>query len=133
MTSVEQIMKEKLWSVASDDRVVHARRIMVDEKIARLPVIDKSELIGIISDFEIAMAFATLKDSISVPHQKHRLDELRVKDVMKSPVIWTTKLVKASEAAAMMLKFNIGALPIIENDKVIGIVTRTDLLKTIAQ
>jgi len=130
--TVKSIMKKNILMVSPDDRVIHARRIMIDENIARLPVIDKGVLVGIISDMEIAFAFASLKKSFSLGRQKHQLDELLVKSVMKPRVIWTTPFVTAAEAAKIMLKHNIGALPVMEHDSIIGIVTRTDLLKTIA-
>ncbi len=130
--SIGSIMQKNIFSVSPDDRVVHARRIMINENVARLPVLSEKKLIGIISDVEIAFAFATLKRSFSVGHQKHQLDELLVRDVMKTPVIWTSQSVTASEAAKIMLKHNVGALPVMKDDVVVGIVTRTDLLKTIS-
>ena len=79
----------------------------------------------------IELLLAEIKKSISLGHQRHHLDELLVRTVMKTPVIWTSPNITASDAAALMLKKNIGALPIVENDKIIGIVSRTDLLNTI--
>ena len=125
------IMQRQIHSVAPDERVIHARRIMIDENVARLPVIQAGKLVGIISDIEIAFAFASLKKSISLGHQKHHLDELLVRDAMRSPVIWTTSSLRIVDAAALMMKHNVGSLPILENDSLIGVVTRTDLLKTI--
>lgn len=129
---IKDLMQKKLHVVAPDDRVIHARRIMIDENIARLPVLHLGKLVGIISDTEITFALADLKKSFSIGKQKHQLDELLIKDVMKSPVIWTEPNITAAQAAKIMLKNNIGALPIIQDDKLIGIVTRTDLLKTIS-
>ena len=130
--SVESIMNRKIHSVSPDDRIIHARRMMFDENVARLLVVDQGMLFGIISDIEIAFAFAKLKKSFSIGRQKHVLDELLVKKVMKSPVMWSTKQINISEAAKIMMKNNIGSLQIIENEALIGIVTRTDLLKTVS-
>jgi CBS domain-containing protein len=130
--SLKDIVRKAIISVSPDDRVIHARRIMIDEDVARIPVIKQGELVGIISDFEIACAFAKLKRSYSRGHQKHHLDELLVKDVMKTQVIWTTSSVSVSDAAKLMMKYNIGALPILKDNSIVGIVTRTDLLKTIS-
>jgi CBS domain-containing protein len=124
-------MKKKILTVSPDDRVIHARRIMIDENIARLPVIENGKLVGIISDNEIVFALAGIKRSIPLGRQKHRLDELLVADVMKTPAIWSQASLTAAEAASIMLKNNIGAIPLIEKGKLIGIVSRTDLLKTI--
>ncbi|MDH7506537.1 MAG: CBS domain-containing protein [Candidatus Thermoplasmatota archaeon] len=128
---VKEIMNKKIITVSSDDRVIHARRIMIDQNLARLPVVNQGKLVGIISDNEIAFAFAAVKDSIPLGRQKHQLDELLVGDVMKSPVIWTEPDITVKDASAIMLKNNAGALPILENGKLVGIITRTDLLKTI--
>jgi len=128
---IKEIMNKNIHSVSPDDRVIHARRRMIDENIARLPVMNNGILLGVISDNEIAFAFAELKKSISIGKQKHKLDELLVNDTMKTPAIWTEADVTIKEAASIMMENNIGSLIIKENNKVIGIVTRTDLIKTI--
>jgi CBS domain-containing protein len=128
---LKEVMQKQVYTVAPDDRVVHARRIMVDENVARLPVVDQGDLVGIVSDTEIAFALAKLKKSFSLGRQKHRLDELLVGEIMKQPVVWTVPSMKVSEAAQIMMKKNIGALPLLENNTLVGIVTRTDVLKTL--
>ena len=128
---LHSIMQKKVYTVNLDDRVIHARRIMITNNIARLPVLEEKKLVGIISDVEIALAFASLKKSFSLGKQKHHLDELLVKDVMRTPVVWSNPSISISDAAQLMLKQNVGALPLLENDKLVGMVTRTDLLKTI--
>ena len=126
-------MNKRLLTVSPDDRVIHARRIMIDEDIARLPVVDQGNLVGMISDNEISFALAKIKKSYPIGKQKHRLDELLVREVMKKPAIWAAYTMTVAEAADQMLKENVGALPIIKNDKLIGIITRTDLLSTITR
>ena len=128
---IKVIMNKKIHIVSPDDRVIHARRIMINENIARLPVVDQGKLVGIISDNEIVFALADIKKSFPIGRQKHQLDELLIRDVMKTPAYWTEPNITAIEAATLMLKNNIGALPIIEHGKLIGIVSRTDLLNTI--
>jgi len=128
---LHSIMQKKVYTVSLNDRVIHARRIMITNNVARLPVLEEKKLAGIISDIEIALAFASLKKSFSLGKQKHHLNELLVKDVMKSPVVWSNPSMSIYHAAQLMLNQNIGALPLLENDKLVGMVTRTDLLKTI--
>lgn len=128
---LHSIMQKKVHAVSINDRVVHARRIMITENVARLPVLEEKKLVGIISDIEIALAFASLKKSFSLGRQKHHLDELLVKDVMRSPVVWTNPSMSIFDAAQLMMDQNIGALPLMENEKLVGMVTRTDLLRSI--
>jgi CBS domain-containing protein len=129
---VSDIMHKEIYSVSPEDRVIHARRIMVDNDVARLPVVDKRKLTGMISDREIAFAFATLKRSFSLGRQKHRLEELLVQDVMKIPPVWILSSMTVADAAKAMLKMGVGALPVLKDDKIVGIVSRTDVLKTIS-
>jgi CBS domain-containing protein len=124
-------MSKNIHTVSSSDRVIHARRILIDENIARLPVVDDGTLVGVISDTEIAFAFASIKKSFSLGRQKHQLDELHVGDVMRTPAIWTEPNMSASDASKIMMKYHVGFLPVVEKDKIIGIITRTDLLKTV--
>ncbi|MEF8879052.1 MAG: CBS domain-containing protein [Candidatus Thermoplasmatota archaeon] len=129
---VENIMKKDVKTVHADDRVIHARRQMIDEEIARMPVTHHGRLVGMVSDMDIAFAFAELKRSTSLGRQKNKLDKLLVEEAMKKPVIWTKPDMKISEAAKLMLEEDVGGLPILKDDKLVGIVTRTDLIKTIS-
>jgi len=128
---IREIMKNKLFTVTPDDRVIHARRIMIDEGIARLPVVEQGLLVGMITDNEIAFALADIKRNFPLGRQKHQLEELFVNNVMKFPAIWTEPKISAADAALIMIKNNVGALPLVEKNKIIGIVSRTDLLKTV--
>lgn len=128
---IREIMQKQLHTVSPEDRVIHARRIMIDEDIARLPVVDQGNLIGMISDNEIIFALANVKKSFSLGRQKHKLEELLVEDVMKTPALWAEPDMTATDAASKMLNKNVGALPLIENGKLVGIISRTDLLNTI--
>lgn len=128
---ISEIMNKKLNVADPSDRVVHARNTMKQEDVARLLVMDKGKLVGIISDNEIAFALASVKRAFPMGKQKHQLDELLIKDVMKTKVVWARPSITISDAAKIMMKFNVGSLPLIEGDIVKGIVTRTNLLKTV--
>jgi len=128
---IDTIMQTKMFTVAPGDRVVHARRMIIDENVARIPVASQGELIGMISDTEIAYALADLKRSVPLGKQKHHLEELLVENVMKIPVISTNPNTSISDAAKIMMEKNIGALPVLQNNKIVGIITRTDLIRTI--
>lgn len=128
---VQTIMRENIFSVSPDDRVIHARRILIDNKIARLPVVNNGKLVGIISDTEIAFSLADIKRMFPIGKQKHQLEELLVGNVMKTPVMWTTPDASIKDAASIMLEKNVGSLPVIKNDELIGMITRTDVLKTV--
>lgn len=128
--SVRDIMTTPVITVKPDDRVIHARRLLLDNDIARLPVVDGGKVVGIISDREIAFALAALKRSFSLGQQSHQLKMLLVRDVMKTPVITARENITIKESAQIMMENDIGCIPIVGgDDKIRGIVTRTDLLR----
>jgi CBS domain-containing protein len=128
---IKSVMKTNIITISPEDRVIHARRVMIENNVARLPVVDKGKLVGVISDFEIALAFAHVKKSFSLGRQKHKLDELLVQDAMKTPVVWTTPSTKIAEAARIMTKMNVGFLPVVKDEALTGVISRTDLIRTI--
>lgn len=125
------VMKKDVHTVHVDDRVIHARRIMIDKDIARLPVTYEGELVGMISDMDIAFALAELKESVPLGQQKHHLEKLLVEKAMKTPAVYIKPGTAVKDAAKIMLENNVGALPVVKSGKIAGIVSRTDLLKTI--
>jgi CBS domain-containing protein len=130
-TPISSIMKSHLITVEPDERVVHVRRLLIEKNIARIPVLASNrELVGMMSDFEIACAFAKIKDA-PLGHQNRWIEEMTVKDVMRSPVIWGAPNLAASVAAQTMIEHNIGSLPIVDKNKMLGMITRTDLLQLI--
>lgn len=127
---IQEIMNEEIHTVSPGDRVVHARRILLDNDIARIPVVNEGQVVGIVSDREIAFAFAKIKKSFSLGQQHYHIRELLVKDVMKKNVVTLPEDATIKDAADLMIKQDIGCIPIIDNkDKIKGMVTRTDLLK----
>jgi len=129
---LESIMTAQLKAVAPEDRLVHARRLLLDNDIARLPVLEAGRVRGIIAEHEIADAFAKLKFADSHV-QRANLPDLQVGPYMKRQVVTARPTQSAKEAAQLMLKSHVGGLPIVGDAGTIeGIVTRTDLIKTFA-
>lgn len=129
---LQSIMKTQLKSVAPGERLVHARRLLLDNDIARLPVLENGKLAGIIAEHEIASAFAGFKTAD--PHvQKASVRDLEVGPYMRRKVVTAKADMTAKDAAKRMLDENVGALPVVgARGTIEGIVTRTDLIKTFA-
>jgi len=127
---LSSIMKKELRAVSPGERLVHARRLLLDHDIARLPVLEGGKLQGIIAEHEIAGAFAGFKQA-DAHVQRANIRDLQVGPYMIRKVVTGRPDMSAKEAAALMMKEQVGALPIVEeNGQIQGIVTRTDLIKT---
>jgi CBS domain-containing protein len=129
---VQQIMRRELKSVAPGERLVHARRLLLDNDIARLPVLVEGKVAGILAENEIARAFAEFKGA-DAHVQKANVRDLEVGPYMRRAVVTGKATMTAREAAQRMMDEHVGALPIVDPRGVVeGIVTRTDLIRTFA-
>jgi len=90
--------------------------------IAGMPVVEKGKLIGIIcqSDMLKGLKTATMQD-------------LTVKDVMETNVVFVSPTESVVVVARIMVEKHINRIPIVENESVVGIVTRGDIIKAVAE
>lgn len=129
---LSSLMKTELKAVSPGERLIHARRLLLDNDIARLPVLEGGKVRGIIAEHEIAGAFADLKTA-DAHVQRVNIRDLDVGSYMRRDVVTGHPGMSAKEAAQRMLKEHVGALPVVaENGTIQGIVTRTDLIRTFA-
>jgi CBS domain-containing protein len=126
--TLEEIMTKTLHVVAPTDRVIHARRMMVDHHVERLPVLEGGRLVGIVGEMDVALGFARFKDSVSDKHQPAALQRFLVEDVMTRTVTTGRPETTVTEAARTMRQEDVGCLPVLRGERVAGIVTRGDLL-----
>ncbi len=129
---VQDFMITELHAVNPTDRVIHARRIMLDHGVERLPVLEGGKLVGIIAETDIAFGLAKFKDTVSTNHQNNQLKMFLVQDIMKRTVVTTAPTTPAKDAAHLMRERDIGGLPIQNGDgRIAGMITRTDLIRRI--
>jgi CBS domain-containing protein len=129
---VADLMTKQLQSVSASERLVHARRLILDHDVARLPVLEGGHVTGIIAEHEIAAAFAGFKQADNSV-QKATIREMTVGESMRSEVVTIGPGMSAREAAQMMMEKHVGALPVVDGSGTIqGIITRTDLIRTFA-
>jgi CBS domain-containing protein len=128
--ALSTIMQTKLKSVGPGERLVHARRLLLDNDIARLPVLENGKVSGIIAEHDIAIAFAGFKQA-DAHVQKAGVRDLEVGPYMRRQVVTGNPEMTAKEAAERMLEHHVGGLPVVDRSGVVqGIVTRTDLIRT---
>lgn len=129
---ISDVMKREVHAVSADERIIHARRLILDNDVARLPVLAGGRVEGIIAEHEIATAFAGFKQADGHV-QKAMIRDMHVGDHMKRDVVTASGDMSCQEAAMKMREHHVGALPVVDGDGTIqGIVTRTDLIRTYA-
>jgi len=127
---VRERMSQEPVTITSDVSVTDALRLMRERKVRRLPVLDShGKLVGIVSDQDLLYASPSPVSSLSVWEMNYLLARLKVEEVMTRKVITVTEDTPLEEAARIMADNKIGGLPVMRDDKLVGIVTETDLFK----
>jgi CBS domain-containing protein len=126
--AIKDRMKTDFISIGSQERLVHARRLIFDEDIGRLPVLDDGELEGILTAKDIALSMMSFRKVVPDKHQPARIRNLMVEDVMTQNVKTINQSAVVSEAAIIMLENNISGLPVVDDEKMVGLITKTDFL-----
>ena len=127
---VRELMTGALITARPDMPVLDARHLMIEKRIRHLLVTNESgELLGIVTDRDIRLNLPSQATSLSVWELNYLLTRLMVGKVMTQSVITVGPDRKVRDAALLMLDHRIGALPVVDGGRLIGIVTETDLLR----
>ncbi|MBM7710337.1 CBS and ACT domain-containing protein [Enterococcus lemanii] len=125
--SVRDFMSKDLITVNADTPIFDAIDLMKKNKIHRLPVVEGRKLIGLITEGVIQEALPSKATSLSVYEVNYLLNKTNVKDIMIKKVETTKPDALLEDAIAQMREKNVGVLPVLENDAIIGIITNNDI------
>lgn len=126
---VSDLMSRIVISTPGTTPVLEARALMQQERIRHLLIVDDGRLSGIVTDRDIRLNMASPATSLSVWELNHLLARLTVDQVMTRTVIAIDPERDAREAARIMIDHKIGALPVLDGERLLGILTETDLLR----
>lgn len=128
MLTVKDYMTENVVTISPNDTLIHARNTMLRYGIGRLVVVEDGLVKGIITLTDIMY-------SVSLPELYYKpLIDILVKDVMTPNPLTVKEETSVSEACQIMLKYNIGGLPVVNDEGVlVGIFTRTDALRAYSE
>ena len=127
---VKERMSRQPILAAPDLPISEALNQMKREHIRRMPVVDQhGKLVGIVSDKDLLQASPSPATSLSVWEITYLLSKLTVAQVMTKQVITVTEDTPLEDAARIMADNKIGGLPVMRADKIVGIITETDLFK----
>lgn len=119
-----------------------ALEVMRSKGIRHLPVVDETGLlVGIVTDRDLrhAALAPALEEFLPRRAQRHRrqivraVENLRVRDVMTWAVVTTTPEAPMLYAALVMVESRVGSLPVLENGRLVGLLTEQDVLKALMQ
>jgi acetoin utilization protein AcuB len=101
--------------------------------IRHIPIVEGQKLVGIVSDRDIKSALLSVTDTASGPARDRLLHEIRAATVMAPKVVTIAPVSPVEEAARLMLENRISALPVTDQQRLVGIVTETDVLRMLVR
>jgi len=132
---IETWMTKDVVTATPETSMMKASKILKEKGISRLPVVDdKGVLVGIVSDRDIKDASPSKATTLDMHELYYLLSEIKVKDIMTKKVVTLKRGETVDSAAASMLEHKIGGMPVVdENNKVVGIVTDSDIFKVLVR
>lgn len=125
--SVRDFMSTNLVTAKADTPIFDAVDLMKQHGIHRLPVVENERLIGLITEGTIASATPSKATSLSVYEMNYLLNKTTVGDVMIKNVTAINPDALLEDAISLMRQRNIGVLPVLENNQLVGIITNNDI------
>jgi acetoin utilization protein AcuB len=129
---VKDVMTMNVVNIPSNTSISDAKRIMEAHKIRRLPIVDRGKLVGIITERRLEQYTPSKATSLSVWEIGYLLGNTAVKDIMEKNVVTVTPDMTVEEALGAAQKHGVGALPVVERGRLVGIVTTNDFFYKIA-
>ena len=126
---IRDMMTKNPITVESEALVWDAQKILKENNIRRLPVVDKGKLVGIITKHDLLEASPSPATSLSIFELNYLLSKMKVKDIMKKNPVTITPDTPFEEALRLGQEKKIGSFPVVENGKLVGITTESDIIR----
>ncbi len=127
---VKDFMTPDPVTITPDTSHQEAVRIMREQGFRRLPVVDKhGKLVGIVVEKDLLSTQPSPATSLSIWEIHSLLSKLKVREIMSHPVYTIGEDCPIEDAARVMVERKIGCLPVMRGDKLVGIITETDIFK----
>ncbi len=119
---VKDVMTKKVLMVAEDDKFLKAKNLMALKDIGSVLVADKGEIRGIFTEFDIVSEFFL---------NPNKLRNSYMEDLMSSPVVCINHDFDLFQVNKFMLEHNFRRLPVVDDHKILGIITQTDVARNL--
>jgi acetoin utilization protein AcuB len=130
---IKDVMTRNPVTADSETLVLDAQKLMKENNIRRLPVVDKGKLVGIVTKHDLLEASPSPATSLSIFELNYLLAKMKVKEIMKKNPVTITPDTPFEEALRLGQEKKIGAFPVVENGKLVGITTESDIIRFVTR
>ncbi|HHW44093.1 CBS domain-containing protein [Desulfofundulus thermobenzoicus] len=125
---VRDYMSTSPITINQETPILEALNIMRKNRIRHLPVTERGRLIGVVTERDLLTVSPSPATTLSVFELNYLLSKMVIREVMKKNVITVVPDCTIEEAALLMREHRIGSLPVVEGDRLVGLITQTDIL-----
>ena len=121
-------------TVMADSSILAAQRSMKENRVRHLPVVNKTgALVGLVTRTSLEQVRPSKLTTLSIYELSYQLDKITVRDAMVRKVVTVGEDVPIEQAARLMLEHKIGSLPVLRGERLVGIITDTNLMRTMLE
>ncbi|WP_135606544.1 CBS domain-containing protein [Methanococcoides sp. NM1] len=132
--TIAEYMSKRIEKASADMTISDAAKIMVMNRFRRLPVVKGDILIGVVNASSI-MHFLGNGEAFEklTTGNIHEAMDAPISSLISKDVVWVSSDADLGKASELMVKNGVGALPVIDNGKLCGIITERDILRAMAE
>lgn len=131
---VGRVMQTNLVTVPPDTSLLKAQKLIDEKKIAHLLVVDRNKkLLGLVSDRDLKRSWASSATTLSKHELNYLLNQLTLEAIMAKRIIAVSPGTTIERAAHFMQENRISALPVMDQNELVGIITTTDVMRVLLQ
>ncbi len=124
---VKNKMTGNPFTISPDQTIPEAQEIMMQHNVRRLPVVKNGKLVGIVSKEDIERYSPSKATALSMGEITYLLSKTKIKQIMSKHLITVSPDALLEEAAILMRDNDVGFLPVVDDGKLVGIITESDI------
>ena len=131
---VEDIMSTDVFTLGRNDKLSVADDLMKQQRIRHIPVLNADgDLCGILTQRDLFRGILLKSLGYGSRAEQKMLDSLSIKEAMRDEVITITPDSTLSDAANLMLSNKVGCLPVVDDERLVGMISEADFVKQFAR
>jgi acetoin utilization protein AcuB len=126
---VEEVMTGSVVTLGPEETLQDAIDLMRSKRIRHLPVVEAKSLVGIVTDRDVKKATPSVVSGVAREDYDNALVTIKVSQFMTREPITVTRKSGLKAAVDIFIKKTVGALPVVDNGNLVGILTEIDILR----
>lgn len=130
---VRDLMTTTLHSLAPGDTVADAKQLMTEKRIRHFPIVEDGVFVGLVTHRDVLRAGVSQFAEVDATTTKEIDQGIPLSELMNNEPVVIDPEAGVRDAVAVMLEYKFGCLPVVQNKRLVGILTEADFLKLVAE